>query len=235
CAVNITSTVCLNPSTSKLPSSSRYRNRLMLARLQAELSRCMYSEHGLLALIRPVFDAVCQRLIVVSNCMPGSAHSHADSLIWRMRSRARIVFTGSPVVTALRFQSRSSTTACMNASVTRTELFAFWYWIEWLSLPSRSMSKPASRNARALRSSLALHQMNSSMSGWSTSRMTILAARRVLPPDLMVPADASAPRMKLTGPLAVPPPFRCSYDERMPERLIPEPDPPLKMIPSSRY
>src|SRR3954469_23545072 len=39
------------------------------------------------------------------------------------------------------------------------------------------MSKPASRNARALRSSIALHQMKSSMSGWSTSRMTIFAAR----------------------------------------------------------
>ena len=103
----------------------------------------------------------------------------------------------------------------MNSSVTRTELFAFWYWIEWLSLPSRSMSKPASRSARALRSSMALHQMKSSMSGWSTLRMTILAARRVLPPDLIVPADASAPRMKLTGPDAVPPPFRCSCDERM--------------------
>ena len=34
-----------------------------------------------------------------------------------------------------------------------------------------------------------------------------MAARRVLPPDLIVPADASAPRMKLTGPEAVPPPF----------------------------
>src|SRR5271154_2769690 len=106
----------------------------MLARLHAELSRCMYSEHGLLALMRPVFDAVCQRLIVVSNCMPGSAHSHADWLICCMRSRARTVFTVSPFVTAFRSQSRSSTTACMNASVTRTELFAFWYWIEWESL-----------------------------------------------------------------------------------------------------
>ena len=77
------------------------------------------------------------------------------------------------------------------------------------------MSKPASRSARALRSSTALHHTKSSMSGWSTSRMTILAARRVLPPDLIVPADASAPRMKLTGPDAVPPPFRCSCDERM--------------------
>ncbi len=53
---------------------------------------------------------------------------------------------------------------------------------------------------RAFSSSCALHQMNSSMSGCSMSRMTIFAARRVLPPDLIVPAEASAPRMKLTGP-----------------------------------
>ena len=68
------------------------------------------------------------------------------------------------------------------------------------------MSKPWSRRTWALRSSTALHHTNSSMSGWSTSRITILAARRVLPPDLIVPAEASAPRMKLTGPDAVPPP-----------------------------
>ena len=123
----------------------------------------------------------------------------------------------------------------MNSSVTRTELLAFWYWIEWLSLPSRSMSKPASRRARALRSSMALHQMKSSMSGWSASRMTILAARRVLPPLLMVPAEASAPRMKLTGPDAVPPPLRPSLEDRMRDRLMPDPDPPLKIVPSSTY
>ena len=97
----------------------------------------------------------------------------------------------------------------MNSSETRTELLAFWYWIEWMSLPSRSMSKPASRSTRAFFSSFALHQTNSSMSGWSASRMTIFAARRVLPPDLIVPADASAPRMNETGPVAVPPPSRC--------------------------
>ena len=114
----------------------------------------------------------------------------------------------SPVVRAMRCQSASSSTACMNSSVTRTELLAFWYWTEAMSRPSRSMSKPASRRTRIFSSSRALPQMNSSMSGWSTSRMTILAARRVLPPDLMVPADASAPRMKLTGPDAVPPPLR---------------------------
>src|ERR1700761_2126718 len=77
--------------------------------------------------------------------------------------------------------------------------------------------------------------MNSSMSGWSTSRTTILAARRVAPPDLIVPAEASAPRMKLTGPDAVPPEESSSLDERMRERLSPAPDPPLKISPSSRY
>src|SRR3989441_12756541 len=65
--------------------------------------------------------------------------------------------------------------------------------------------------------------------------MTILAARRVFPPDLIVPAEASAPRMKLTGPEAVPPPASPSLDDRSLDRLMPEPDPPLKMVPSSTY
>src|SRR5918998_4312231 len=123
----------------------------------------------------------------------------------------------------------------MNSSVTRTELLAFWYWIEWLSLPSRSMSNPASLRTRALRSSMALHQMKSSISGWSALRITILAARLVLPPDLIVPAEASAPRMKLTGPDAVPPPSSGSSEERMRDRLMPDPEPPLKIVPSSTY
>ena len=128
-----------------------------------------------------------------------------------------------------------SSTARMNSSVTRTELLAFWYWTEVMSLPPRSMSKPASRRARILSSSLALVSTNSSMSGWSTSRTTILAARRVAPPDLMVPAEASAPRMKETGPDAVPPEESSSLEERMRERLRPAPEPPLKMKPSSLY
>src|SRR5919198_2640056 len=123
----------------------------------------------------------------------------------------------------------------MNSSVTRTELFAFWYWMLIESRPSRSMSKPASRSALALCSSRALHQMQSRTSGWSALRMTILAARRVLPPDLIVPAEASAPRMNETGPLAVPPPLTRSLDDRSVDRLMPEPDPPLKIVPSSTY
>src|SRR3990172_5378265 len=62
--------------------------------------------------------------------------------------------------------------------------------------------------------------------------MTILAARRVVPPDFIEPAMASAPRMKETGPEAMPPPERCSREERMLERLMPEPEPPLKIMPS---
>src|ERR1700748_441765 len=65
--------------------------------------------------------------------------------------------------------------------------------------------------------------------------MTIFAARRVAPPYLIVPALASAPRMKLTGPEAVPPDERSSFDDRMRERFTPEPEPPLKIRPSSLY
>src|SRR5512134_3401968 len=77
--------------------------------------------------------------------------------------------------------------------------------------------------------------MNSTMSGWSALRTTIFAARRVLPPDLMTPAEASAARMNDTGPDAVPPPPSRSRDERIPERFTPDPEPPLKMTPSRRY
>jgi len=51
----------------------------------------------------------------------------------------------------------------------------------------------------------------------------------------MVPAEASAPRMKEMGPLAVPPEDSSSLEERMRERFRPAPEPPLKIIPSSRY
>src|SRR5262245_17420428 len=90
-------------------------------------------------------------------------------------------------------------------------------------------------SAHALRSSFTLQWMKSTTSGWSTSSTTILAARRVLPPDLMTPADASAARMNETGPEAVPPPPSRSFDERSRERFTPDPDPPLKMTPSLRY
>src|SRR3954467_8640808 len=76
--------------------------------------------------------------------------------------------------------------------------------------------------------------MNWSTSGWSELRMTILAARLVLPPLLMTPAKASNPFMKDTGPDAVPPPARSSLDERIGDRLVPVPEPNLNSIPSVR-
>src|SRR5437868_5026254 len=62
--------------------------------------------------------------------------------------------------------------------------------------------------------------------------MTILAARRVLPPDLMTPANASKPFMNETGPEASPPPLRSSLDDRIVDRLVPVPEPYLKSMPS---
>src|SRR5438132_9842036 len=227
------STACSKRSTSNVPSSRRNFIRFSEARLHALLSTCRYSEQGLEALIRPEFGHVCHWLIVVSYWTPGSAQRHAASAISRISSRAlRGSPTGSPVVRASSRHSPSSATARMNSSVTRTELLAFWYWIEKKPSPSIDMSKPASRSAAALSSSLALHQMNSWMSGWSTLRITILAARRVPPPDLIEPAHESAPRMNDTGPEAEPPRLSGSIEPRILERLTPEPEPPLKIIPS---
>src|SRR3954469_413212 len=234
-AVMTNSTAFANVAASNVSSSVRNFSRLSEARLHEELSRCMYSLQGLDAVMRPVSGQVCQSLMVPSYWTPGSAHSHAACAILRNSALASTVSSTSPVLRARRPNSLPSSTARMNSSLTRTELLAFWYCTETMSLPPRSMSKPASRSARILSSSRALVVTNSSMSGWSTSRMTILAARRVAPPDLIVPALASAPRMKLTGPLAVPPEESSSLDDRMRERLTPEPEPPLKISPSSLY
>src|SRR5687768_2389118 len=234
-AVMMNSTALAKSAASKVSSSLRNFSRLSDARLHEELSSDMYSEHGLDAVMRPVSGLVCQSLIVSSYCRPGSAHSQAALAILVNSSRASTVSMTSPVLRPRRPNSVPSSTARMNSSLTRTELLAFWYCTEVMSVPPRSMSKPASRSARILSSSRALVSTNSTMSGWSTSSTTIFAARRVAPPDLIVPADASAPRMNETGPDAVPPEESSSLDERMRERLRPAPEPPLKMKPSSLY
>src|SRR3989442_429771 len=61
-----TDSACSKASTSSSPSSRRNFIRFSEARLQAESSIDMYSEHGLDALIREVFGSVCHLLIVVS-------------------------------------------------------------------------------------------------------------------------------------------------------------------------
>jgi hypothetical protein len=101
------------------------------ARLHDELSRLMYSEHGLDAVIRPVSGLVCQSLIVSSYWMPGSAHSHAAWAILWNSSLASTVSMTSPVHAGAQPElAVPSSTARMNSSVTRTELLAFWYCTE---------------------------------------------------------------------------------------------------------
>src|SRR3954447_5074608 len=235
-AVMISSTALTNFSESKVSSSVRNFIRLSDARLQDELSRCMYSEQGLDAVIRPASGVVCQSLMVSSYWMPGSAQAQAAWLILSNSSRASTVSITEWSMRARRPKVSFASTARMNSSVTRTELLAFWYCTEVMSRPPRSMSNPASRRTRILSSSRILVSTNSSMSGWSTSSTTIFAARRVAPPDLIVPAEASAPRMKLTGPDAVPPEdCSSSFDDRIRDRLRPAPEPPLKISPSSLY
>src|ERR1700684_2273167 len=75
-AVMTSSTVLTNSSWSKDEASSlRNFSRFSEARLHEELSSDRYSEHGLDAVIRPVFGLVCQSLMTSSYCRPGSAHS----------------------------------------------------------------------------------------------------------------------------------------------------------------
>src|SRR5918999_2540938 len=140
CARKTVSTACAKASTSSSPSSRRNFIRLSEARLHAESSRCMYSEQGLDALMRTEFGLVCHLLIVVSYWTPGSAQRQAASAACLSRSRAGTVFTTEPSVRAVRFQSSFASTDSMKASVRRTELLAFWYWIDAQSEESSDMS-----------------------------------------------------------------------------------------------
>src|SRR5690606_30492442 len=109
----------------KLPSARRNLVRLSDARLHAELSRNMYSEHGFEALIRAVLGQVCQRLMVESYCTPGSAQLQAALPIISHSSAACSVSITSPVVRARVCQVPPASAERMNSSVTRTELFEF--------------------------------------------------------------------------------------------------------------
>src|ERR1043165_7406313 len=96
------------------------------ARLHAESSSNMYSEHGLDALIRDVLMHGRQSLIVVSYWMPGSPQIHAASAFLAFSSRARGASCVWALVTGRVCHSASRCTEEMKSSVTRTEWLAFW-------------------------------------------------------------------------------------------------------------
>src|SRR5947209_435104 len=106
------------------------------ARLHAVSSKNEYSEHGLVALMRPSSGQVCHSLNVVSNWTPGSAQLHAANAIWSHRSRAGSVFFAfgarpsffafSSSVRQYRCHGPFVSTAFMNSFVIRTELLLFW-------------------------------------------------------------------------------------------------------------
>src|SRR5881397_2668461 len=92
----VTSTACRNASTSNCPPEFTNFIRFSEARLHAVSSRNMYSEQGLLALIRAVPLHVCQRLMVESYCMPGSPQCQVEFAILRSSSRAPCFSYGCP-------------------------------------------------------------------------------------------------------------------------------------------
>src|SRR5580692_9921983 len=129
-AVVTVAIACRYAAMSNCPPGVRNFSRLKLARLQAESSRNIYSLHGFDALIRAVFLLVCQRLMVVSYCMPGSPHCQVASAMVCIRSRALYSLMGFLSLTVRVVKVPSVSTARMNSSVTRTELLAFWKKME---------------------------------------------------------------------------------------------------------
>src|SRR6185436_565476 len=108
------------------PSSRRNFIKLMDARLHAVSSRNTNSLHGFVALMRSVPLQVCHFWMVSSYCTPGSAHVHAASAMSCQSLRAGNVSYTSPVVRKRVCQLPSFSTASMNVSGTRTELFELW-------------------------------------------------------------------------------------------------------------
>ena len=213
----------------------------------------MYSLHGLLALMRPPPGQVCHALIVLSNCTPGSAHRHAAYAMSSHSLRASTVRASSPLVRQRISHALPASTASKNLSGTRTELLLFWPLTLAYASPLKSKSSFSPRRlavsptvsgsctlarspaifvspstiAATLISSRTFQFTKFSMSGWSMSRHTILAARRVVPPLLIALAARSPIFSQLISPLLLPPPLRGSPSPRRWLKFVPVPLPYL--------
>src|ERR1700749_1432050 len=97
----------------------------MEARLHAVLSKNMYSEHGLDALIRPPSGQVCHSLMVLSYCIPGSAQAQAAKAISSQSFCEEMDFTVLPFMRPIRSQSFPPLSAWKKLLGTRTELLEF--------------------------------------------------------------------------------------------------------------
>src|SRR3712207_1284703 len=88
-----------------------------------------------------------------------------------------------------------------------------------------SVSYPILPRALTFSSSWAFQVIKSIISGWLTSKQTILAALLVVPPDFIAPAFLSRPFKKLIRPDETPPPDNFSPEALIEEKLVPVPDP----------
>ena len=115
---------------SKVPAGVTNFIRLKLARLQAELSRNMYSEQGLDALMRPVFlrgvPAVDGGVVLHAGiaALPGGFGDLVHEVAGLVGLDRLAVLDGAGGEVAVRLEAR------MNSSLTRTELLAFWKKME---------------------------------------------------------------------------------------------------------
>ncbi len=96
----------------------------------------------------------------------------------------------------------------------------------------RSIDLDPATRAATLYSSSAFQSMYFSTSGWSALRVTIFAARRVVPPLLMLDAERSATFRKERRPEDTPPPESGSFEPRILEKFEPVPEPYLNSLAS---
>ena len=115
-----------NPGMSNSFVSSLYNFlRFTEARLQAVLSKNIYSLQGLLPLILPPSGQVCHSLIVVSYCVPGSAQRHAAYAILSHKSFAGTFFMTLLSPRATNSQSSPAFNFAKKLFGTRTLLLLF--------------------------------------------------------------------------------------------------------------